>query len=126
VTSEAGDEIYTVEVEGKQYTVTVNNGGDITGIKSLQAGSATTNPAVNLAASPGRRLEAPLAGNIFKVYVNVGDEIEEGQALVLLEAMKMETQISAPCAGTISSIDVKAGDSVTVGQVLLTITPQGD
>jgi len=118
VTNDAGEEIYTVEVEGKKYTVAVNNGGDVTGIKPLQAASAAAKPTSNAQA---RVVPAPLAGNIIKVFVNVGDEVQEGEVLLLLEAMKMETQISAPCSGTITSIDVKTGDAVVVGKTLLAI-----
>ena len=120
VTNDAGEEIYTVEVEGKKYTVSVNNGGDLTGIKPLHTGTSTSasKPAVDVQARP---VNAPLAGNIIKIAVNVGDEVQEGDVLLLLEAMKMETQISAPCSGTVTSIDVKTGDSVVVGKTLLAI-----
>ncbi|MFC3116361.1 sodium-extruding oxaloacetate decarboxylase subunit alpha [Cellvibrio fontiphilus] len=120
VTNDAGEEIYTVEVEGKKYTVSVNNGGDLTGIKPLHTGASTSasKPAADVQARP---VNAPLAGNIIKIAVNVGDEVQEGDVLLLLEAMKMETQISAPCSGTITSIDVKTGDSVVVGKTLLAI-----
>ena len=123
VTNDAGEEIYTVEVEGKKYTVAVNNGGDVTGIKPLQAASAAAKPANNAQA---RVVPAPLAGNIIKVFVNVGDEVQQGDVVLLLEAMKMETQISAPCSGIIASIDVKTGDSILVGKPLLSITPAGE
>ncbi|HEX7764905.1 MAG TPA: sodium-extruding oxaloacetate decarboxylase subunit alpha [Cellvibrio sp.] len=118
VTNDAGEEIYTVEVDGKKYTVSVNNGGDLTGIKPLQGASVAAKPAPT---SEARPVPAPLAGNIIKIAVNVGDEVQEGDVLLLLEAMKMETQISAPCSGTITSIDVKTGDSVVVGKTLLAI-----
>ncbi|OZY86281.1 oxaloacetate decarboxylase subunit alpha [Cellvibrio mixtus] len=118
VTNDAGEEIYTVEVDGKKYTVSVNNGGDLTGIKPLQGGSVAAKP---VPTSEARQVPAPLAGNIIKIAVNVGDEVQEGDVLLLLEAMKMETQISAPCSGTITSIDVKTGDSVVVGKTLLAI-----
>lgn len=118
VTNDAGEEIYTVEVDGKKYTVSVNNGGDLTGIKPLQGGSVAAKPAPT---GEARQVPAPLAGNIIKIAVNVGDEVQEGDVLLLLEAMKMETQISAPCSGTITSIDVKTGDSVAVGKTLLAI-----
>jgi oxaloacetate decarboxylase alpha subunit len=123
ITSESGEEIYTVEVDGKKYTVTVNNGGDLTGIKLLHT-SAASKPITSI--KEGRTMPAPLAGNIIKLFVNVGDEVHEGDVLLLLEAMKMETQISAPCAGTISSIEVKSGDAVMVGKILLTIAPAGE
>lgn len=120
VTNDSGEEIYTVEVEGKKYTVSVNNGGDLSGIKPLQAGTSIASKVVSVA-SEARPIPAPLAGNIIKIAVNVGDEVQEGDLLLLLEAMKMETQISAPCSGTITSIDVKTGDSVAVGKTLLAI-----
>jgi oxaloacetate decarboxylase alpha subunit len=118
VTNDIGEEIYTVEVDGKKYTVSVNNGGDLTGIKPLQGASVAAKPAPT---SEARQVPAPLAGNIIKIVVNVGDEVQEGDLLLLLEAMKMETHISAPCSGTITSIDVKTGDSVVVGKTLLAI-----
>lgn len=120
--SDAGEEIYTVEVEGKKFTVTVANGGDITGIKPLQPGAATPAAAPAGEAQP---LKAPLAGNIIKVFVKPGDRVKQGDLVILLEAMKMETQISAPCAGVIQSLEVKAGDSVMVGKPLLLISPSG-
>lgn len=118
-TTANGDEIYTVEVDGKKFTVTVNNGGDITGIVSL--GATSTTSVTKNHAETNRQVTAPLAGNIVKVFVKEGQTVIEGEQLLLLEAMKMETQISAPCAGTVRSVDVKAGDAVTVGHLLLTI-----
>ena len=73
VTNDAGEEIYTVEVDGKKYTVSVNNGGDLTGIKPLQGTSVAAKPA---STSEARPVPAPLAGNIIKIAVNVGDEIQ--------------------------------------------------
>jgi oxaloacetate decarboxylase alpha subunit len=123
ITSESGEEIYTVDVDGKKYTVSVNNGGDLTGIKPLYLNGAIK-PIASV--KEGRVMPAPLAGNIIKLFVGVGDEVHEGDVLLLLEAMKMETQVSAPCAGTISSIEVKSGDAVMVGRILLTIIPAGE
>ena len=63
-----------------------------------------------------------LAGNIFKVHVAPGDRVEEGQALVVVEAMKMETAVSAPKAGSISDVFVREGDAVAVGDSLVAIS----
>ncbi len=116
VTNEAGEEVYTVTVEGASYTVTVSNGGDLTGIApvggAVSAGEVPTG---------GEPLSAPLAGNIFKVLVAPGQQVAEGETLLLLEAMKMETEVSAPKAGTVSAVNVKEGDTVAVGDILLTI-----
>ncbi len=120
VTSPSGEEIYTVEIEGKKFTVTVNNGGDITGINPIQ------NNFKPISTAEARTLAAPLAGNIIKVFIKPGDQVKEGDLVMLLEAMKMETQISAPCSGIITSIEVKNGDIVPVGKTLLAIAPTGE
>ena len=120
---EAGKpEVYTVEVNGKSFVVQVNDGGDIEGIKPL--GGTATASAAPLAAAPaggGEPQNAPLAGNIFKVLVQPGEVVEEGQLVIILEAMKMETEVRAFRAGTVGSVSVKVGDAVAVGDVLLTI-----
>ena len=64
---------------------------------------------------------APLAGSVFKILVNQGDEIEAGQVLLVLEAMKMETEITAPNAGVVTAVHVAVGDSVQGGQALVEI-----
>ncbi|ACE85570.1 sodium-extruding oxaloacetate decarboxylase subunit alpha [Cellvibrio japonicus] len=117
-TNDSGDEVYTVELEGRQYTVTVSNGGDLTGIVPISGSHASTHKASGGASTP---INAPLAGNIVKVFVKEGDVVAEGEPLLLLEAMKMETQVSAPAAGVVRSVDVKTGDAVTVSQQLLTL-----
>jgi oxaloacetate decarboxylase alpha subunit len=120
---EAGKpEVYTVEVNGKSFVVQVNEGGDIDGIKPL--GGAAAGAAAATAALPaggGESQNAPLAGNIFKVLVQPGQEVEDGQLLIILEAMKMETEIRAFKAGVIGTVNIKVGDAVAVGDSLLTI-----
>ncbi|ERI51376.1 oxaloacetate decarboxylase [Pseudomonas sp. EGD-AK9] len=118
---EAGKpEVYTVEVNGKSFVVQVGEGGDIEGIKPL-AGSAAAAPAAPVAVGGGEPQAAPLAGNIFKVLVQPGQTVEEGQLVIILEAMKMETEIRAFKAGSIGAVNVKVGDAVAVGDSLLTI-----
>ena len=73
------------------------------------------------AASGGAPLNAPLAGNIFKVKVSVGQQINAGDVVIILEAMKMETEVRATTSGTITAIAVKEGDAVQSGQPLLTV-----
>ncbi|MBA1272618.1 sodium-extruding oxaloacetate decarboxylase subunit alpha [Stutzerimonas azotifigens] len=115
-------EVYTVEVSGKSFVVQVSEGGEIEGIKSL---SAPPSGNESLAAAPlpvgGEPQSAPLAGNIFKVLVQPGQAVNEGDVIIILEAMKMETEIRATRGGTIGSVNVKVGDSVAVGDSLLTI-----
>jgi oxaloacetate decarboxylase alpha subunit len=112
-------EVYTVEVGGKSYVVQVNEGGDIEGLKVV--GGGATAAAVSAPVGAGESQNAPLAGNIFKVLVQPGQAVEEGQLVIILEAMKMETEIRAFKAGTIAAVNVKVGDAVAVGDSLLTI-----
>jgi len=118
-------EVYTVQVNGKSFVVQVNEGGDIEGIKPLGADPATSaaNAGSTAAVVPagGEPQAAPLAGNIFKVLVQPGQLVQEGDLVVILEAMKMETEIRAFKAGTVASVNVKVGDAVSVGDSLLSI-----
>jgi oxaloacetate decarboxylase alpha subunit len=118
---EAGKpEVYTVEVGGKSYVVQVNEGGDIAGLKAVGGASASATT-VAAPVGAGESQNAPLAGNIFKVLVQPGHAVEEGQLVIILEAMKMETEIRAFKAGTVAAVNVKVGDAVAVGDSLLTI-----
>lgn len=117
VTNDAGEGVYTVTVEGVSYTVTVNNGGDVSGIAPLGQQPSTVAAPV----SGGEPVPAPLSGVIIKVLVKPGQRVVEGESIVILEAMKMETSISAPAAGQIVDVRIKAGDSIAVGDVLVTL-----
>jgi oxaloacetate decarboxylase alpha subunit len=113
------EEVYTIAVNGQSYVVQVNEGGDISNVTPMAA------PAPSAAAAPAGDAEpvtAPLAGNIWKVEVSAGQQVEEGEVLLILEAMKMETQIVAPKAGVVSAISVKPGDAVKVGDLLASLS----
>jgi len=120
VKNDQGEEVYTVTVEGQKYTVTVADGGDLSAVVPA-SGAAAPAAGAAPAASGGEPVKAPLAGNIFKVLVKPGDRVAEGQTIIVLEAMKMETAVSAPRAGSVTSVAVKEGDSVAVGDALLSI-----
>jgi len=113
-------EVYTVEVNGKSFVVEVNDGGDITGLKPLGETSGSA-PQAAVPAGNAEAQKAPLAGNIFNVLVKPGQQVEKDQLIVILEAMKMETEIRAFKAGTVAEVNVKVGDAVAVGASLLTI-----
>lgn len=70
-------------------------------------------------------LNAPMPGKILDVMVAEGDEVELGQPVAILEAMKMENELKAPCDGTISSVSVSVGTNVEKNQPLLEIEPRG-
>ncbi len=115
-------EVYTVNVNGLSYVVQVSEGGDVTALAPVSgtdtAAAATSAPA---AAASGEPVLAPLGGNIWKVEVAVGEAVHEGDVLIILEAMKMETEVRAARSGTVTSISVKDGDSVAVGDTLLSL-----
>ena len=116
------DGVYTVTHNGQDYVVEVKAGGDISSIQV--AGQAVAAPQAPPQAAPVGNAEdvtAPLAGNIWKVLVSPNQQVNEGDTLVILEAMKMETEIKAGHSGVVANINVKEGDSVTVGQVLLSL-----
>ncbi|WP_118998630.1 sodium-extruding oxaloacetate decarboxylase subunit alpha [Salmonella enterica] len=116
----AASGIYTVEVEGKAFVVKVSDGGDIS---QLTAASSTPVQAASpvAPAGAGTPVTAPLAGNIWKVIATEGQNVAEGDVLLILEAMKMETEIRAAQAGTVRGIAVKSGDAVSVGDTLMTL-----
>ncbi|MFW5823451.1 MAG: sodium-extruding oxaloacetate decarboxylase subunit alpha [Marinobacter sp.] len=118
-----GPETYTVTVNGKEYVVAVSEGGEISQIEA-KGGAAASGPvpaATTPAAGEGEALLAPLGGNIFKVHVSPGDQVEEGDVVIILEAMKMETEVRANKSGTVGEVFVKVGDAVSPDDEMLTI-----
>lgn len=105
--------VYTVEVEGKAFVVKVSDGGDISPLTAAAPAAAP--------AGAGTPVTAPLAGTIWKVIAGEGQAVAEGDVLLILEAMKMETEIRAARAGTVRGIAVKSGDAVAVGDTLLSL-----
>jgi len=118
--AEVDSGIYTVEVEGKSYMVRVSDGGDISQLTEL----SESKPNFGVQATSGEinEVAAPLAGNVFNVAVDVGDNVSEGEIILVLEAMKMETEIRSTSTGIVTQIFVASGDAVKVGDVLLTLS----
>ena len=123
VVADKGPQTYTVNVEGQSYVVEVSEGGDISQI--IPASTATAAAASTPVAAPTgavkSTMSAPLSGNIFKVLVSNGQAVKSGEVLIILEAMKMETEIRANEDGVVTQLAVKQGDSVTVGSALLAL-----
>ncbi|MCO7224200.1 sodium-extruding oxaloacetate decarboxylase subunit alpha [Pleionea sp. CnH1-48] len=111
-----GPETYDVKVNGTTYSVEVAPSGALQSVTPVSSSAPAPAPA---AASSGEAINAPLAGNIFKVLVKPGDSVAEGQTVIVLEAMKMETEVKASAAGVVSDILVAEGDAVKVGAPLL-------
>ncbi len=109
---------YDVRVDGKVYSVEVAASGQLGAITPV-ASAAPAQAAAPAPSAGGQAINAPLAGNVFKVLVGPGDQVSNGDVVIILEAMKMETEIRSAFDGTVSSVLVKEGDSVTNGQPLI-------
>ncbi|MCH8263966.1 MAG: sodium-extruding oxaloacetate decarboxylase subunit alpha [Proteobacteria bacterium] len=118
-------DIYTVEVAGQAYVVRVTSGGDVTqlaasGAPATPAPTAMPTPAT-ASSSAGTAIPAPLAGNVIKLLVNVGDTVAAGDVILILEAMKMETEIRSQASGRVVAVNVGVGDAVKVGDSLMAL-----
>lgn len=127
---------YVATLNGKKYEVEIER---VDEYRPLDRGAQASAPAPILAAAPapkaapapapapapaaagGQTVEAPMPGKILDIKVKVGDAVGYGQCVIVMEAMKMETEIVAPAAGTVASINVSTGDSVETGAVLVTL-----
>ena len=119
---------YTITVNGNVYDVTVEENGSVAApsaaprraVAPVAAPKAAPAPAASAGAG-SIKIEAGAAGKVFKLEKKVGDKVEKGDAVLILEAMKMEIPVVAPEAGTVASIDVAVGDTVESGALLATL-----
>ena len=119
VAQAGGIEAYSVKVNGQVYDVEVGPSGQLSSVTSAAAPAAA--PVSSAPVESAEAISAPLAGNIFKVVVQPGHLVAEGDVLVILEAMKMETEVRAVRSGVIQELHVKEGDSVSVGSPILSL-----
>ncbi|APE05974.1 MAG: oxaloacetate decarboxylase subunit alpha [Alteromonas sp.] len=123
---------YDVNVDGKVYHVEVAPSGTLTSVTSATSGAAqnetpkevssqTTSSSTPAPSQASESIDAPLAGNVFKILVRKGDSVSEGDVVIILEAMKMETEIRSAYTGTVSDILVNDGDAVSSGQPLIAL-----
>ena len=117
--SQSGPASYSVRVDGKVYEVDVAPSGEIKDIKSV--GGSDESVPQSASVSGAETLNAPLSGNIFKVNVNPGDHVAAGDVVIIMEAMKMETEIRAAKDGEVVSVHVKTGDSVQSGDPMISL-----
>jgi len=121
-TSTSGSETYDVNVDGKVYHVEVAPSGTLTSVTpagAAQSSAPASASNTQASASTSQSIDAPLAGNVFKILVKNGDSIAEGDVVMILEAMKMETEIRAAFTGTVTEVTVGEGDAVSSGQPLI-------
>ena len=118
---------YTITVNGNVYDVTVEETGATASAPVVRAAApVAAAPVAAAAPAPATgagsvKIEAGAAGKVFKIEASVGAQVKRGDALLILEIMKMETPVVATEDGTVASIDVAVGDMVEAGQVLATL-----
>jgi oxaloacetate decarboxylase alpha subunit len=108
-------EQYSVKVDGKVYDVVVAQGGELKEVTLKDSEHLPQSASV----ASGETLNAPLAGNIFKVKVKAGQAVNEGDVVVIMEAMKMETEVRAMHSGTVAEVLVSEGDAVTTSDAII-------
>lgn len=118
---------YTITVNGNVYDVTVEENGSgkapaarPAAPKAPKAAPAPKAPA-KAAGAGSVEVKAGAAGKVFKIEANVGQSVKRGDAVVIIEAMKMEIPVVAPEDGTVASIDAAVGDAIEAGAVLATL-----
>ena len=120
---ETGD--YTVTVDGKPFHVVVTEGHDGVEVQHVAPATAAPQPAAAPATAAstggGKPVEAPMGGNVWKVTCKAGDLVQVGDVVMVLEAMKMEVEVSSSHSGTVMEILAKEGDTVSPGQPLLMV-----
>ena len=119
---------YTITVNGNVYDVTVEENGSVAAPVAAprRAAAPAAAPAAPKAAAPAGgagsvKIEAGAAGKVFKIEAQPGTAVKRGDAIVILEVMKMETPVVAPQDGTVASINVNVGDMVEAGALLATM-----
>ena len=116
---------YTITVNGNVYDVTVEEGAGGAAAAAPKAAPAAPKAAPaapkSSAGAGSIKVEAGAAGKIFKIEASVGQEVKKGDAVIILEAMKMEIPVVAPQDGTVASIDVAVGDAVEAGACIATL-----
>ena len=111
---------YKVNVNGTVYEVEIELMGEGEAISKASAKQAPTAPVAPVAKGEGEAVSAPMPGTIVKVNVKPGDSVKKGDVFLVLEAMKMENDVTAPEDCTIASVNVNQGASVSTGDILVT------
>jgi len=122
----AGDAIWSILIDGRSYAVTLLGGGDVSvngrvfhvevldprGMRGRRTAAESSGP---------QSVTAPMPGRVLRVLVEAGQDVEAGQGLIVVEAMKMQNEMKSPRAGRVASVKVDAGATVSAGDILVVI-----
>ena len=113
-----GDGVWNVTVQGKQFQIEIEGGGAAEqGVKKRKRGGG---------GKKSGTIASTIPGKIVSIAISEGQQVSEGDVVMILEAMKMQNEIHAPLSGTVSAVNCKPGDSVEANAPLVVITPEED
>lgn len=111
--------IYKVKVNGKLYEVELESVSEVNGSVSAPVTSNENKPSAPVTSTGASVINAPIAGKVLKLCVNVGDSVKKGQPVAIIEAMKLENEVPSLSSGTVKAILVKTNDMVENGQPII-------
>jgi len=115
---EKEDGVWNVTVQGKQFQIEIEGGGAAEqGVKKRKRGGR---------GKKSGTIASTIPGKIVSIAISEGQQVSEGDVVMILEAMKMQNEIHAPLSGTVSAVNCKPGDSVEANSPLVVITPEED
>ena len=116
--SQRAPSVYSVEVSGERFIVRVSEEEDLEFIENKKGKADQLR---QITSGKKSEIKAPLGGNVFKINVVIGDSVQPGDVVLILEAMKMETEIQASVSGKVESILVQEGEAVDIDQPLILV-----
>ncbi|HEY8495155.1 MAG TPA: biotin/lipoyl-containing protein [Myxococcota bacterium] len=129
----SGRTIYSILEDGRQFEVIIDEqgahgfdvlvGGQLLHLTALDERSQLLASSVKVTASGPQRVEAEMPGKVVKIVAGVGTPVREGQGVVILEAMKMENEITSPIDGVVTELGVAEGQTVEGGALLFVVEP---
>ena len=114
---EKGEDSWKVNIDGTDFEVQVDRNRNISQKREAKSKSASTKSGT---------ISSPIPGKVVSIHVSVGDSVEEGAVLMILEAMKMQNEVQAPISGIIAELNCETGDSIEANSPLVVITPEED
>lgn len=114
---EKGEDSWKVNIDGTDFEVQVDRDRNISQKREAKSKSASTKSGT---------ISSPIPGKVVSIHVSVGDSVEEGAVLIILEAMKMQNEVQAPISGIIAELNCETGDSIEANSPLVVIAPEED